>query len=552
MHQRKESNLIRINQIKLKPDHTEKDLRNKVFELLKIQEKQCIDFEIVKKSIDARKKPDIIIQYCVDVKLIEEEQILKRIKNPNIGKAEPISYELKVSGNMKMQNPPVIIGSGPAGLFCAYELAKAGYQPILLERGDEVQKRKELVDLFWEQGILDTESNVSFGEGGAGTFSDGKLNTLVKDKFGRNHEVLKLFVEYGAPKEILYDSKPHIGTDILMEVVQNIRHAILQMGGEIRFRSKVTDFLIEQERIKAVCLEDGSRIPAEVVVLAIGHSARDTFQMLQKKQVKMEVKNFALGFRVEHPQTLINLDQYGEAYRKLPTANYKLTAQTEEGRGVYSFCMCPGGYVVNASTEQNKLAINGMSYSKRDGNNANSAIIISVETQDFPDKGALSALYFQQDLENKAFRLGEGNIPVQRFSDFYESVMGEPYEYQNSKLHKEEFMLLDALEPNTKGAYRYADLSGLLPEELNKAFVKAMLKFDRSLLGFAHGNVVVLGIESRTSSPVRILRDLEKESNIKGLYPCGEGAGYAGGIMSAAMDGLQIAEVIAAKYKSFE
>lgn len=552
MHQRKESNLIRINQIKLKPDHTEKDLRNKVFELLKIQEKQCIDFEIVKKSIDARKKPDIIIQYCVDVKLIEEEQILKRIKNPNIGKAEPISYELKVSGNMKMQNPPVIIGSGPAGLFCAYELAKAGYQPILLERGDEVQKRKELVDLFWEQGILDTESNVSFGEGGAGTFSDGKLNTLVKDKFGRNHEVLKLFVEYGAPKEILYDSKPHIGTDILMEVVQNIRHAILQMGGEIRFRSKVTDFLIEQERIKAVCLEDGSRIPAEVVVLAIGHSARDTFQMLQKKQVKMEVKNFALGFRVEHPQTLINLDQYGEAYRKLPTANYKLTAQTEEGRGVYSFCMCPGGYVVNASTEQNKLAINGMSYSKRDGNNANSAIIISVETQDFPDKGALSALYFQQDLENKAFRLGEGNIPVQRFSDFYESVMGEPYEYQNSKLHKEEFMLLDALEPNTKGAYRYADLSGLLPEELNKAFVKAMLKFDRSLPGFAHGNVVVLGIESRTSSPVRILRDLEKESNIKGLYPCGEGAGYAGGIMSAAMDGLQIAEVIAAKYKSFE
>ena len=552
MHQRKESNLIRINQIKLKPDHTEKDLRNKVFELLKIQEKQCIDFKIVKKSIDARKKPDIIIQYCVDVKLIEEEQILKRIKNPNIGKAEPISYELKVSGNMKMQNPPVIIGSGPAGLFCAYELAKAGYQPILLERGDEVQKRKELVDLFWEQGILDTESNVSFGEGGAGTFSDGKLNTLVKDKFGRNHEVLKLFVEYGAPKEILYDSKPHIGTDILMEVVQNIRHAILQMGGEIRFRSKVTDFLIEQERIKAVCLEDGSRIPAEVVVLAIGHSARDTFQMLQKKQVKMEVKNFALGFRVEHPQTLINLDQYGEAYRKLPTANYKLTAQTEEGRGVYSFCMCPGGYVVNASTEQNKLAINGMSYSKRDGNNANSAIIISVETQDFPDKGALSALYFQQDLENKAFRLGEGNIPVQRFSDFYESVMGEPYEYQNSKLHKEEFMLLDALEPNTKGAYRYADLSGLLPEELNKAFVKAMLKFDRSLPGFAHGNVVVLGIESRTSSPVRILRDLEKESNIKGLYPCGEGAGYAGGIMSAAMDGLQIAEVIAAKYKSFE
>ena len=552
MHQRKESNLIRINQIKLKPDHTEKDLRNKVFELLKIQEKQCIDFEIVKKSIDARKKPDIIIQYCVDVKLIEEEQILKRIKNPNIGKAEPISYELKVSGNMKMQNPPVIIGSGPAGLFCAYELAKAGYQPILLERGDEVQKRKELVDLFWEQGILDTESNVSFGEGGAGTFSDGKLNTLVKDKFGRNHEVLKLFIEYGAPKEILYDSKPHIGTDILMEVVQNIRHAILQMGGEIRFRSKVTDFLIEQERIKAVCLEDGSRIPAEVVVLAIGHSARDTFQMLQKKQVKMEVKNFALGFRVEHPQTLINLDQYGEAYRKLPTANYKLTAQTEEGRGVYSFCMCPGGYVVNASTEQNKLAINGMSYSKRDGNNANSAIIISVETQDFPDKGALSALYFQQDLENKAFRLGEGNIPVQRFSDFYESVMGEPYEYQNSKLHKEEFMLLDALEPNTKGAYRYADLSGLLPEELNKAFVKAMLKFDRSLPGFAHGNVVVLGIESRTSSPVRILRDLEKESNIKGLYPCGEGAGYAGGIMSAAMDGLQIAEVIAAKYKSFE
>jgi uncharacterized protein len=476
---------------------------------------------------------------------------LKKNKNPQIVKSEKITYLFPNQGTIPLNESPIIIGSGPAGLFCAFQLAQAGYCPILLERGDDVSKRKQIVDYFWEDGILDLESNVSFGEGGAGTFSDGKLNTLVKDKHGRNHQVLKLFVQHGAPEEILYESKPHIGTDVLIHVVEKIRNSICEMGGKVHFRSKVVDFIIEKNQICGVITNDGTVFKSQIVVLAIGHSARDTFSLLREKKVIMEAKNFAIGFRVEHPQGLINLNQYGNHNYMLPTAPYKLTAQTEDGRGVYSFCMCPGGYVVNASTQEQRLAINGMSYSKRDGDNANSAIIIAVDENDFNEHGILSSLRFQEIIEEKAFQLAKGKIPVQKFSDFYKHVMNEPYDYHNPKLQMEEIQLLQSLKPQTKGAFEFSNLSEILPKHLNQAFVKAMLKFDHILPGFAHEDVLVLGIESRTSSPVRIIRDENKEANIRGLYPCGEGAGYAGGIMSAAMDGLVIAETIASKYQAF-
>ena len=543
--------MIRINQLKLKPDHTKKQLQQAIAQQLKVSEHQILEYDIVKRSIDARKKPDIYFQYTIDVSLENEIQFLKKNKNPQIVKSEKISYLFPDQGSIPLKEPPIVIGSGPAGLFCAYQLAQAGYHPILLERGDDVTKRKQVVDNFWEEGTLDLESNVSFGEGGAGTFSDGKLNTLVKDKNGRNHQVLKLFVQHGAPEEILYESKPHIGTDVLIHVVKNIRNSICAMGGNVHFRSKVSDFIIEGNQICGVITADGTIYKSHVVVLAIGHSARDTFVLLQEKNVIMEAKSFAIGFRVEHPQALINLNQYGNHNYQLPTAPYKLTAQTEEGRGVYSFCMCPGGYVVNASTEEHRLAINGMSYSKRDGENANSAIIIAVDQKDFDEQGNLSSLRFQERIEEKAFQLAKGKIPVQKFSDFYEQVMNQPYEYHNTKLQIEELQLLQHLKPQTKGAFEFSNLSELLPKHLNQAFIKAMLKFDHILPGFAHDDVLVLGIESRTSSPVRIIRDENKEANIRGLYPCGEGAGYAGGIMSAAMDGLIIAETIATKYQVF-
>ena len=397
---------------------------------------------------------------------------------------------------------------------------------------------------------------MQFGEGGAGTFSDGKLNTLVKDKDGRNTEVLKIFVENGAPEEIRYESRPHVGTDVLSRVVKHMRERILSWGGEVRFSTRVTELVIEGGRVRGVVCENGERIDARAVVLAIGHSARDTFAMLEKKGIPMEAKSFAVGFRVEHPQELINLSQYAQRRPEaLPPASYKLTAKTSEGRGVYSFCMCPGGYVVNASSEPGRLAVNGMSYSGRNGKNANSAIIVSVTPQDYGAGGPLAGIQFQRMLEERAFRAAGGAVPVQRYADYAgtERENGSAVaEADGMVREKRERHVPADFAPAIKGAWKFADLRDILPSSVRKAFLEGMEAFERIIPGFADDAVCLSGVESRTSSPVRIPRDETLQSSVRGLYPCGEGAGYAGGITSAAMDGMRVAEAIAARYQIFQ
>lgn len=564
--------MIRINQVKMPESHTKEQIKGKVAQLLKCKAKDIHAIHIVKQSIDARKKPDIYYSYVIEAEMDQEEKVVKRAKNPNVSCVTPVCYHFPSGGEMTLQNRPVIIGEGPAGLFCGYFLAQAGYRPLILERGKDVDARKKDVETFWETGILNEESNVQFGEGGAGTFSDGKLNTLIKDKDGKGKKVLEIFVECGAKENILYENKPHIGTDILMTVVKNMRNKIREMGGEVCFESQVTDLCIRNGRICGVIINGCKEIETEVVVLAIGHSARNTFQMLYDRQIPMEAKSFAVGFRVEHPQKLIDENQYGKEKGNLPAAAYKLTAQTQSGRGVYSFCMCPGGYVVNASSEKGRLAVNGMSYSARDGKNANSAIIVSVTPKDFETDGhtgknhPLAGLAFQRKLEERAYEAGQGKVPIQTYREYREAVFAKSK--QNDITSGEAFEkkilsgcltenraaneAVDDFEPCIKGPYAKADLSGILPLECGQAFVEGMEQFNRNIYGFADGNTILAGVESRTSSPVRIHRDETGQSSVLGLYPCGEGAGYAGGITSAAMDGITIAEKIAKKYAKMQ
>ncbi len=526
--------MLRINQLRLPVGHTGEDLERKVLRLLgtgRIEE-----IGIVRRSVDARKKPDLFFSYIVDVRVKNEREIYRRCDKKQVTVSSEKKYSFPVSG-YQGQIRPVIVGMGPAGLFCGYMLAEAGFRPILLERGKPVEERSLDVENFFSTGRLDTESNVQFGEGGAGTFSDGKLNTLVKDKYGRNKAVLSILVKEGAPPEILYDHKPHIGTDVLSRVIRNMREHILALGGEVFFRSKVTDFEVENGRIKALVVGGHRRIPAEYVVLAPGHSARDTFRVLYDLGLQMEAKPFAVGLRVEHPQELINLSQYGQkTVKALGSAPYKLAASSEKGRGVYSFCMCPGGYVVNASSEDGRLAVNGMSYSGRDGRNANSAIIVSVTPDDYGSDHPLAGIEFQRRLEERAFAVGEGMIPVERYGDFCRAVTGEANPGER---------IPDDFLPCVKGRWRFANVHEILPDELNQCFVEGMEQFGRVIKGFDDGNALIEGIESRTSSPVRILRDEAFQSGIRGLFPCGEGAGYAGGITSAAMDGIRAAEAVA-------
>jgi len=401
---------------------------------------------------------------------------------------------------------------------------------------------------------------VQFGEGGAGTFSDGKLNTLVKDKDGRNRAVLETFVKFGAKESICYDAKPHIGTDVLMNIVKSMREEIIRLGGEVRFESCVTDICAEANQVTAVVVNHTEKIDCNQLVLAIGHSARDTFQMLYEKQVPMEAKSFAVGLRVEHPQKMINVSQYGkENPGRLGAAPYKLTAKASNGRGVYSFCMCPGGYVVNASSEEGYTAVNGMSYSGRDGQNANSAIIVSVTPKDFGSDHPLAGIAFQRKLERNAYELGQGKIPAQRYGDFKQIVengkenpvlekTGASEDLIGREVTLNEKNSSADISPQTKGQYVWTDVTKILPKECNEAFVEGMESFSHQIKGFNCPDACLLGVESRTSSPVRIHRDETWQSAIRGLYPCGEGAGYAGGITSAAMDGLRIAEAIASEY----
>lgn len=541
--------MIRLNQLKLPANHTGEQLIHKTAQSLRIPETDILELQIVRQSLDARKKPELFYSYSVNVTVKKEEKVYKdacrRLGKANVQLTEQTEYRFPVGGTEKQKYPTVIIGMGPAGLFCGYYLAQHGYAPVILERGEDVDARLADVEAFWKTGKLKPDSNVQFGEGGAGTFSDGKLNTLVKDKYGRNTEVLKTFVKHGADPAIIYQAKPHIGTDVLSKIVKSMREEILRLGGEVRFHSRVTEILTENGRVTGVRVNDTETIPCEQVVLAPGHSARDTFSMLYEKQFPMSAKPFAVGFRVEHPQKLINVSQYGaEKVTGLGAAAYKVTAKTSTGRGVYSFCMCPGGYVVNASSEPGKLAVNGMSYSGRNGKNANSAIIVAVTPADYGSEHPLAGIEFQRDLERRAYELCDGRLPVQRYGDFREKVTKEV----TSQPDAERTAGWEILEPCCKGAYEWADLTDILPAECNRAFVEGMDSFDRQIHGFASPGAILTGVESRTSSPVRIERDEALQSAVRGCYPCGEGAGYAGGITSAAMDGIRVAEQIASQF----
>ncbi len=516
-------------------------LKKKAAKILGIHMTDVSDVTILKHSIDARKKPQIFQVYTLGVTLKDkslEEKAARRCKNSNVTLHTPPEYQFPPSGKSELKQRPVIVGMGPAGLFCGYMLARHGYRPILLERGYDVETRTRDVEAYWNGGSLNPESNVQFGEGGAGTFSDGKLNTLVKDKNGRNGEVLRIFVECGAPERILYENKPHIGTDILKRVVVNMRRAITENGGEVHFGAKVTELEIEQGALSGVRINDSEILPATQVVLAIGHSARDTVTYLDQIRIPMEAKSFAVGMRVEHPQRLINECMYGDKYgNMLPAAPYKLTAQTSTGRGVYSFCMCPGGYVVDASSEPGRIAVNGMSCSDRGSGKANSAIIVQVDPADYGANGPTAGIAFQRQLEEKAYLLGNGCVPVQYYGDYKRD------QSSGSRLDP------DSPQPDIKGAYRFSNLRGLLPVSCEQAFIEGMEQFDRVISGFAGDHALLSGIESRTSSPVRICRDETLQCpTVRGLYPCGEGAGYAGGITSAAMDGIRVAEQIAGSF----
>ena len=535
--------MIQITQLKLPYTHTAADLESKIRKTLRLSSNDKFTYKIVKKSIDARKKPELFYVYSCQVSCEKEASIVKKIKSTSITMVKPKKYIYPDYGQEHLEYPPLIIGAGPAGLFAAFLLAEAGYHPIIIERGKPVEERTKDVEAFWKTGILDTSSNVQFGEGGAGTFSDGKLNTVVKDPANRNLFVLETFVRFGAPEEILYENKPHIGTDILCSVIANMRNYILNKGAQIHFETCATDFVIENQSIKEVICNNQS-FKVSAVVLALGHSARDTFETLNNLQIPMEVKNFAVGFRVEHPQAMINEALYGKQKIAMPAAPYKVTSNFPNGRGVYSFCMCPGGYVVNSSSEEGRLVVNGMSYSGRNSSTANSAIIVSVNPEDFYqviqengqniEKDALAGMRFQQLLEQKAFQLANGKIPQQLYGDFCENKISTSYGDFTS---------------NAKGQTSFANLRGLLTKDMEESFISGMQHFSNIIHDFDRKDAILSGIESRTSSPLRILRNEVYESLIKGLYPCGEGAGYAGGITSAAMDGIRVAEAIIQKYK---
>lgn len=523
--------MLRINNIKLRadfePSKERELLAQKIQKILRVKQDKILSFNISKKSIDAREKNNVQLVYSVDVE-IENERSYLGIKD--VSSYEPLEYVIKET---KKNTRPVVVGSGPAGLFCALVLAEHGLNPVVVEQGMDVDRRKMAVEKFWKYGVLDTNSNVQFGEGGAGTFSDGKLTTGIKNT--RIPKVFKELVEAGAPREISYLSKPHIGTDILISVVRNIRKKIERLGGEVRFETKMKELIIENGEVRGVLLEGQQgkteSIETDAVVLAIGHSARDTFYMLKDLGVDMIPKPFAVGVRIEHHQKDIDKQQFGKFTNNplLGASDYKLNAHLSSGRGVFSFCMCPGGHVVAAASEKNAVVTNGMSYSARSGENANSALLVSVTPNDFNGE-VLAAIEFQRKLERKAFELGGRNYfaPVQLVGDFLVN--------KGSKQ-------LGRINPTYTPGVTPTDLRECLDDFIVDSLKDGLRAMDKRLAGFIKHDAVLSAVESRSSSPVTIKRNpLTFESNIKGLYPCGEGAGYAGGITSSAVDGIKCAE----------
>ena len=521
--------MIRIT-LTLTPEQDESQLLYLAATALKLSCGEIANLQIYKKSIDARKKPDIRIHYTLDVTVRSgERQVLRRCRNAQ--KVEFHSYRPPKCATPPALRP-IVVGFGPGGMFAALVLAEAGLRPIVLERGEDAAHRREKVEAFWKTGSLDPESNVQFGEGGAGTFSDGKLNTGVKDE--RIQWVLRQMVKAGAPEQILYDAKPHVGTDYLYTVVQNLRKRIERKGGEVRFCHKLTDITIEKNHIVSITAStpEGSQVlPCDTLLLAPGHSARDTFAMLYEKGIALEQKPFSMGVRIEHPQTAVDAAQYGRPRGRLPAADYKLSVHFPEGDSAYTFCMCPGGQVVAAASQAGGVVTNGMSLQARDGENANSALLVTVKTEDFPDAHPLSGMYWQEALEKSAFALGGGNYhaPAQRVEDF---------------LAHRPSTKIGAVRPSYAPGVTLCDLHTLYPETITGTLEKAIPALGKQLKGFDDPDAILTAPETRSSCPVRILREENRQSKLSGLYPCGEGAGYAGGIMSAAVDGIRSAEAI--------
>ncbi|MDO5702507.1 MAG: FAD-dependent oxidoreductase [Lachnospiraceae bacterium] len=525
-------------------------------------------WRIIRHAVDARKKPELFDTYSVTVDLgsrPREEKLAAKLKNRNVRFTSPAAYHFPEpeAGSPKLGHRPVVIGMGPAGLFCALTLAENGYRPIVLERGRRMEERIADVEHFFESGELDPSSNIQFGEGGAGTFSDGKLTTNVRDRHGRNERVTEEFIESGAPEDIAYEQLPHIGTDLLRRVIVNLREKLVRLGGEVRFSSQAVDFMIRDGCICGVKVLSGGEtyeLPAEAVVLAPGHSARDTVRKLLERGACISQKNFAVGLRVSHPQQMIDSCRYGtrDAAERdamgLPAASYKLTAQMPSGRGVYSFCMCPGGYVVNASSEKGMLAVNGMSDYARDSGMANSAIVVTVGPEEYGSDHPLAGLLFQEMLEKRAFDIARGCIPVEPYPEYAEGALKRGAGDERGALGYifNEMQPEEAEKLKYKGRCAYAPVHDILPVTLTRDIAEAMEVFDRTLPGFAGPDAYISGPETRTSSPVRIERDASFQASIRGLYPCGEGAGYAGGIMSAAIDGLRVAEMIGMSYTACE
>lgn len=538
--------MLRINQIKISIkdilDLTREQeialLSKKASKILKGSKIQALT--IIKKSIDARDKQNLLYIYSVDVICEDEKNIFKKVHNKDIMLTNSKKYQFPFHCTNSKSLSPVIIGAGPAGYFCGLYLARAGFKPIIIERGKTVEERMLDVEAFWSgEKPINPSSNVSFGEGGAGTFSDGKLNTGIKDKNNRIEAVLSDFVSFGASEDITYLNKPHIGTDVLCTVMSNMRNEIIRLGGEIQFQTTFVDYKRTSDSIK-ICLESNNErytYDTNALILAVGHSARDTFHMLNNNKLSMEQKAFALGVRIEHKQAMINESQYGTSIeaKKLPAADYKMTYRSSEGRSVYSFCMCPGGFVVNASSNDEQAVVNGMSNHGHNEENANSAIVVNITPDDFCAEGfdandVLAGVKFQEKYEKLAFLEGKGCIPVQLFKDF--------------EANKTSTSISD-IQPNIKGKYRLSNLKNCLPAYVNNAIIEAVHAYAKKLHGFDKPEAVLSGIESRTSSPVRIIRNEQFMSDTIGIFPCGEGAGYAGGITSAAVDGIKVAEAVA-------
>ena len=530
--------MIQIMELRLPIDHLPQDLELGILARLQISAENLIRFQIFKRSHDARKNAVLSLIYTVHVSVKDEEQVLKRFQGDiNIRLAPDTSYHLVAKAPSDLKSRPLVIGFGPCGIFAALLLAQMGFRPIVLERGKAVRERTQDTWGLWRKKILQPESNVQFGEGGAGLFSDGKLYSQIKDPEFYGRKVIAEFIKAGAPPEIEFVAKPHIGTFRLVGVVERMREEIIRLGGEIHFSSRVSEFLIENQSIRGVRLADGRQFDAERVVLALGHSSRDTFYALHAAGVHMEQKPFSVGFRIEHPQSLIDRARLGPHAGNpiIGAADYKLVHHASNGRAVYSFCMCPGGTVVAATSEANHVVTNGMSQYSRNERNANAGIVVGITPSDYPG-GPLAGIEFQRAIEAKAFILGGSNYeaPGQLVGDFLKGIPSTAF---------------GSVTPSYKPGVHLTDLATSLPEPIILAIREALPEFDKKIKGFAMNDAILTGVETRTSSPLRIRRGRDFQSvNIQGLYPAGEGAGYAGGILSAGVDGIRVAQALALSY----